>query len=273
MAVYAIGDVQGCHEPLQRLLEWLRFDPADDRLWFVGDLVNRGPESVAVLRLVRDLGARALTVLGNHDLSLLAIAAGVSRPGHKDTIDDVLAAPDADELLDWLRHQPLLHHDAALGYTLVHAGLAPAWDLDTAQACARELEQVLRGPGYREFLARMFGDQPDRWSDELSGIKRLRCITNHLTRMRYCRFDGSLDLGIKSPPGQQSPGLVPWFELPWRRNRDLDIVFGHWAALGHYRAPGIHALDSGCVWGGRLTALRLDDGSEAVDSVACGGSA
>jgi bis(5'-nucleosyl)-tetraphosphatase (symmetrical) len=269
MAVYAIGDVQGCLEPLQRLLDELNFDPAADTLWFAGDLVNRGPESVAVLRLVYGLGEHALTVLGNHDLSLLAIAAGVGRRGRHDTVDDVLSAPDAKELLDWLHHRPLLHHDAGLGFTLVHAGLAPAWDLATAQACARELEAALRGSEYHDFLADMFGNQPERWTDDLAGIDRLRCITNHFTRMRYCRFDGSLDLRAKNPPGQQPQGLVPWFELPWRRNRDLDIVFGHWAALGHYRAPGIHALDSGCVWGGRLTALRLDDGGETVVSVAC----
>lgn len=270
MASYAIGDVQGCFEPLQRLLDRLNFDPAADTLWFAGDLVNRGPESLAVLRQVRGLGDRAITVLGNHDLALLVIAAGFGRPGKRDTLDQVLAAPDAGELLDWLRHRPVLHHDADLGFTLVHAGLAPAWDLATAQACARELETALRGPAHRELLAGMFGDRPERWSDDLVGLDRLRCIVNHCTRMRFCRLDGSLDLQAKSPPGRQPEGLLPWFELPWRRNRDLDIVFGHWAALGHYRAPGIHALDSGCVWGGRLTALRLDEGGDTVVSVPCG---
>ncbi len=272
MATYAIGDVQGCFEPLQRLLDKLNFDPAADTLWFAGDLVNRGPESLAVLRQVRELGDRAITVLGNHDLALLVIAAGFSRPGRRDTMIDVLNAPDAEQLLDWLRHRPLLHHDAELGFTLVHAGLAPAWDLATAQACARELEAALRGPAHRTLLAEMFGNRPERWSDDLTGLDRLRCIINYCTRMRFCRLDGSLDLQAKSPPGRQPEGLLPWFELPWRRNRDLDIVFGHWAALGHYRAPGIYALDSGCVWGGRLTALRLDDGGETVVSVSCGDS-
>lgn len=269
MSVYAIGDVQGCYEPLVRLLDRLRFDPAADTLWFAGDLVNRGPQSLAVLRLVRGLGERAVTVLGNHDLNLLALAAGVDRSRKRDTLDAVLDAPERDELLDWLRRRPLLHHDAGLGFTLVHAGLAPAWDLARASACAGELEAVLRSDAYADYLPQMYGDRPERWSDALTGVERLRCITNHFTRMRFCRADGTLDLDASGPPGSQPAGFMPWFEVPGRRNAGLDIVFGHWAALGYYRAPGVHALDSGCVWGGRLTALRLDDGGETVISVPC----
>lgn len=258
MAVYAIGDIQGCLEPFQRLLEQLQFDPTHDQLWLTGDLVNRGPDSVGVLRLVRSLGAAAITVLGNHDLSLLAVAGKHIEAGRKDTYHSVLEAPDAAELLDWLRHQPLVHHDAALGMTLVHAGLAPQWDLATALQCSAELQHVLSGAQYQEFLAVMFGKEPRRWKNSLTGAERWRAIVNVCTRMRYCQSDGTLDFKDKGPLGSQAKGLIPWFELPERRNRDLTIIFGHWAALGYYRAPGIIALDTGCVWGQSLTALRLD---------------
>jgi bis(5'-nucleosyl)-tetraphosphatase (symmetrical) len=268
VAVYAVGDVQGCYEPLQRLLAQLRFDPSRDLLWFAGDLVNRGPHSLKVLRLVRSLGERAVTVLGNHDLTLLAVAAGYRQARRKDTFHGILNAADREPLLDWLRHRPLLHHDPALGFTLVHAGLAPQWDLAQAQACAAELEAVLRGPGYRDFLAQMFGSEPRRWAVSLTGIRRLRFIVNCLTRMRFCHPDGTLDFAQNGAPGSQPSALLPWFELPGRRNADLKVVFGHWAALGYYRVPGIYALDSGCVWGNRLTALRLDD-PETVHWVPC----
>jgi bis(5'-nucleosyl)-tetraphosphatase (symmetrical) len=268
MAVYAIGDVQGCYDALLHLLETLRFDPARDRLWFCGDLVNRGPLSLGVLRLVHSLGDRALSVLGNHDLTLLAVAAGCRQPRHKDTFHAILAAPDREPLLEWLRCCPMLHHDDSLGFTLVHAGLPPPWDLSQAQHCAAELETVLRGPGYRDFLARMFGSEPRRWRSDLAGVDRLRFTVNSLTRMRYCHADGSLDFSHKGAPGSQPAGLSPWFELPERRNADLRLVFGHWAALGYYRAPGIYALDSGCVWGGRLTAVCLNE-PERVYSVPC----
>ncbi len=270
MATYAIGDLHGCCDPLQRLLEQIRFDPTVDRLWFVGDIVNRGGQSLDTLRLVMQLGSTAITVQGNHDLSLLAIAGGHAKARAKDTVQPILDAPDAAELLDWLRRLPLLHHDADLGFTLVHAGLAPQWDLAQAQACARELETVLRGPDYQDFLAVMYGSQPDCWDDPLSGVDRLRCSANYFTRMRFCRIDdGGLDFASKETPQQAPENLLPWFEIPWRRNADLNIVFGHWAALGHYRAPGVYALDSGCAWGNRLTALRLDDGGETVVSVSC----
>lgn len=259
MAVYAIGDIQGCYEPFQRLLAVLRFDPATDRLWLVGDLVNRGPQSVEVLRWVRDLGERAITVLGNHDLTLLAVAAGHVKPKGKDTFHSVLDAPDSGELLDWLRQRPLLHHDADLGFTMVHAGLPPSWDLALAQRCATEVETVLRGPKYSDFLKHMFGSEPRRWQAKLSGYERLRFIVNALTRMRFCTADGKLSFSEKGAPGSQAADLLPWFAVPQRRSADLNIIFGHWAALDYYRAPGIFALDSGCVWGNRLTAIRLDE--------------
>ena len=267
MATYAIGDIQGCYDPLQRLLDGLRFDPAADTLWLVGDLVNRGPHSVEVLRLLHSLSERIVAVLGNHDLTLLAVAAGQVKPKRKDTFHTILEAPDRHELLDWLRHRPMLHHDAELGFTMVHAGLPPPWDLALAQRCAAELEATLRGPGWIKFMGQMFGSEPRCWRKDLVGDDRLRFTVNALTRMRFCTADGVLSFSEKGPPGSQDTGLLPWFAVPRRRNADLKIIFGHWAALGYYRAPGIYALDSGCVWGHRLTAIRLDEPGAPVFSV------
>ncbi len=264
MATYAVGDLQGCYQPLRALLEHIRFDPARDRLWLTGDLVNRGPESLEVLRHVRALGEAAVTVLGNHDLHLLAAAVYPERYlRKKDTLGAVLEAPDRDELLDWLRRLPLMHRDPALGFTLVHAGIAPAWDLDEAAARARELEAVLAGPDPGAFFARMYGDHPERWDDDLRGWDRLRFITNAFTRMRYCTRDGAVTLKDKGPPGSQGEGLVPWFAVPGRRSRGEDVVFGHWSTL-HLAGPvdpghRVWPLDTGCLWGGTLTALRLED--------------
>lgn len=271
MAVYAIGDVQGCYDPLQRLLAKVDFDPKHDRLWLVGDLVNRGPQSLAVLRFIRSLGNAAVAVLGNHDLTLLAVAEGYSRLRPKDTFQDILRAPDRDELLNWLRQRPLIHYDPELNFLVVHAGLAPQWDLQQALACASEVEEVLRGPDYREFLAAMFGNEPRLWHDDLSGMERLRCITNYLTRLRFCTDEGALSFTHKGALGSQPAALKPWFEAPGRCNTDINIVFGHWAALGFYRhrQMGIYALDSGCVWGNALTALRLDDAPEQIYCVSC----
>ncbi|HWP94996.1 MAG TPA: symmetrical bis(5'-nucleosyl)-tetraphosphatase [Gammaproteobacteria bacterium] len=268
MAVYAIGDIQGCHDELRALLARLDFDPQRDRLWFTGDLVNRGPHSLAVLRFVKALGERAVTVLGNHDLHLLAVAAGARPLKARDTFGDVLAAPDREPLLEWLRHRPLLHHDESLGWTLVHAGLPPQWDLAQARACAAELEAVLRGPHWREFLHEMYGNEPDRWSDTLTGKARLRFIVNAFTRLRYCSADGRLDLATKLAPGSQPEGFMPWFEVPGRASAVLRIVFGHWSTLGPVTAPNLLPLDTGCVWGGALTARRLD-GDGATVAVAC----
>ena len=270
MAVYAIGDIQGCYDELMSLLELIRFDPAKDQLWFTGDLVNRGPASLQVLRVVRELGDSTVTVLGNHDLHLLAVAAG-SAPFHKsDTLDEILAAPDREELLTWLRQQPLMHHDAALNYTLVHAGLPPQWDLATAQSKAKEVEVVLRGDDYEEFFRHMYGNQPDVWRDDLVGWDRLRFITNSFTRLRYCDTLGRFDFKSKGEPGTQPEGYMPWFEVPGRRSKDLRIVFGHWSTLGLQRGKNIVSLDTGCLWGEQLTAMRLS-GDDAVFCVQCSG--
>jgi bis(5'-nucleosyl)-tetraphosphatase (symmetrical) len=264
MAVYAIGDLQGCLDPLQRLLDRIEFDPARDRLWFTGDLVNRGPQSLQALRFVRALGEHAVAVLGNHDLHLLATAFADSRPRkRRDTLEDILQAPDCDELLEWLRRRPLLHHEAELAFTLVHAGLPPQWDLHAASAAAAELEAVLGGDEYIDFLKAMYGNQPDLWSPELTGVDRLRFIVNAFTRMRYVRADGSLDLHNKGPVERAAPGLMPWFRFPGRRSAGLRIVFGHWSLLGGTSQDGAFSVDTGCVYGGMLTALRLDDLSSA----------
>ena len=270
MAVYAIGDVQGCYDELKALLELIRFDPAKDTLWFTGDLVNRGPASLQALRAVRDLGDSAVTVLGNHDLHLLAVAEG-SAPFHKsDTLDEILNAPDREELLAWLRQQPLMHHDAALNYTLVHAGLPPQWGLAEAQACASEVEAVLRGDDYRVFFQHMYGNQPDVWRDDLTGWDRLRFITNSFTRLRYCNADGRFNFRAKGEPGTQPKGDMPWFEVPGRKNQALRVVFGHWSTLGLHRGDNVISLDTGCLWGEQLTAARLG-GDGAIFCVECPG--
>ncbi len=259
MAVYAIGDLHGCLDELQRLLERLSFDPVHDRLWFTGDLVNRGPHSLECLRFVRGLGEKAVTVLGNHDLHLLARTVGAANNRHgRDTLDAVLAAPDRGELLEWLRRRPLLHHDPALGYTLIHAGLPPQWDLASARTCAAEVEQALQGPQFTELMLHLYGNRPNRWSRDLTGWDRLRFSINCFTRLRYCSDDGRLALGEKGPPGTQPAPFRPWFSVPERASAELRIIFGHWSTLGPRSEPGIFPLDTGCVWGGRLSALRLD---------------
>ena len=264
MATYAIGDVQGCYQELLHLLEVIAFDQGRDRLWFTGDLVNRGPQSLEVLRFVKGLEEMAVVVLGNHDLHLLAVAFNNSRRLHKlDNLDEVLAAPDREELLHWLRHCPCLHHDPETGFTLVHAGLPPQWDPLKARQCASEVEGVLRAGDYEDFFNHMYGDTPSIWSDELKGWDRLRFITNSLTRMRYCTADGHVTFTEKGPPSSQQGEFMPWFEVPERRSRDLKIVFGHWATLNLSKAAmeerQVFHLDTGCCWGGRLTALRLAD--------------
>jgi bis(5'-nucleosyl)-tetraphosphatase (symmetrical) len=259
MATYAIGDIQGCLNELQYLLEHIRFDPADDRLWFVGDLVNRGPDSRGVLRLIKDLGDRAIVVLGNHDLHLLAVAEGHLKYAREDNLQDVIAADDHTELLYWLRHLPLMHHDEQLGLSMIHAGLPVQWDLATARACAREVETVLQGPDYVHFLEHMYGNLPDIWDEDLKGIERLRFITNCFSRLRYCDEHGRLALDVKGPPGSQPVGYRPWFEFEDRRSRDDTIIFGHWSSLGFVDSNNVYGLDTGCLWGDSLTALRLED--------------
>jgi bis(5'-nucleosyl)-tetraphosphatase (symmetrical) len=269
VAVYAIGDIQGCFDELEALLALIGFEPKHDQLWFAGDLVNRGPQSLQTLRFVH--GLSAVTVLGNHDLHLLASADIPKLRKRKDTLQPILDAPDGRMLLDWLRHQPLLHHDKNLGYTLIHAGLPPQWDLDTAAACAAEVEQVLRSDRYIEFFNHMYGNKPSQWESGLEGWDRLRFITNCFSRLRFCDSNGRLALDEKGPPGSQPKHLRPWFDWPQRKSRNMNILFGHWSTLGAYDQPGIHALDSGCLWGGSLTALRIDENKPARIEYNCKG--
>ena len=269
MSVYAIGDIQGCYQALRALLVEIRFDPARDRLWFTGDLVNRGPQSLEVLRFVRDLGERSVCVLGNHDLHLLAVASGAAKLNKHDTLDEILSAPDRDDLLYWLRTRPLLHHDAELDYTLIHAGLLPPWDLAEARRLAREIEAALQNDGHGDFFKHMYGDLPDHWNETLRGYDRLRVIVNAFTRLRYCDLEGSMDLRFKGSPGTQPADLVPWFQVPTRRSRNLRIIFGHWSTLGRWREDGVVCLDSGCLWGHILTAAQLDIQPIHFSSVDC----
>jgi bis(5'-nucleosyl)-tetraphosphatase (symmetrical) len=272
-ATYAIGDIQGCCDEFEALLERIDFDPDRDRLWLTGDLVNRGPRSLDVLRLVKSLGSAAITVLGNHDLHLLAAAL---TPGEQlkpqDTLGPIFEAADRDELLTWLRSLPMLHHDATLGYTMIHAGLPPQWDLATARSCAAELEQALRDDARcLELFTHMYGDKPKRWSADLRGVDRLRFITNCLTRLRFCRTDGTLELKLKGRVDSAPEGVLPWFRVPQRRSRDLRIVCGHWSALGYHDGDGVLSIDTGCVWGEKLCAVRLDR-REAPVFVPCSSS-
>lgn len=268
MATYAIGDIQGCFDALRRLLDRIAFDPAVDRLWLAGDLVNRGPDSAETLRYVRGLGAAATTVLGNHDLHLLAVADG-GKPGRRDTLDDILKAPDRDELLHWLRQQPLMHTSADGRWHLLHAGLPPQWTISDAQACAREAEAALRGDEHSELLRRMYGDQPDHWDPHHRGVARLRFIINCFTRLRYCSAEGRIDPGPKGRPGTQDARLLPWFAVPGRRSANASILFGHWSTLGrvHWPEHKVWGLDTGCIWGGRLSALKLE--TRELESVDC----
>lgn len=270
MATYAIGDIQGCYSELQQLLELIHFDSRNDILWSVGDLVNRGPQSLEVLRFFKQLGERAIVVLGNHDLQLLTVAHGHTeylRPG--DTLTPILRATDCQELVTWLRHCPLLHHDADLGFTLIHAGLPPQWDLSHARQYAAEVETALRGSHYGEFLDNLYGSDPKKWSNDLEGFERLRFITNCFTRLRYCNAKGKLALKKKDYPQTRDDDYQPWFSLPNRASRDLRIIFGHWSTLGYYVGNNVYALDNGCVWGGKLVALRLED--RQVFSIPCKG--
>lgn len=263
MRTYAIGDLQGCAHEAQLLLDRIEDDAAGEaRILFVGDLINRGPDSLSALRRVKALsessGGRVEALLGNHDLHLIAVAVGAQEVSRSDTLDAILAAPDRDELIDWLRRRPLaLLVDAHL---LVHAGVAPEWDAARTVELAGEVEAVLRGDGWIEFLRQMYGNEPNRWDESLRGADRLRCIVNALTRMRLCEPDGSMDFKHKeSESGPEGSGLLPWFDLPQRRTRDVTVVFGHWSALGLVLRPNLVGLDSGCVWGGKLTAVCLDD--------------
>ena len=268
MAVYAIGDIQGCCDELEALIAQLNYDPISDELWLVGDLVNRGPDSLATLRLVKSLGSGAITILGNHDLHLLALSAarktGAATPVVDTWLQPVLDAPDTAALLDWLRQKPLAHYSAELNTLMVHAGVPAEWSLGETLDHAAEVQGELTGENGDAFLAAMYGSKPTRWSAELSGIDRLRFITNALTRIRYSTRDGTLDFAEKLAPGTQPEHLLPWFELPDRSCADTRIVFGHWSTLGFLARDNVVALDTGCVWGGRLTAFRLDEPADPV---------
>jgi len=258
MATYAIGDIQGCFDSFRRLLDVSRFDPGSDRLWLVGDLVNRGPQSLETLRFVRDLGEAAITVLGNHDLYLLMVAWGAARKrGQDDTIQPILEAPDSSELLDWLRHLPLCHVEE--NYCLVHAGLLPGWSIDQARALSREVEMALQGPRHVEFIQNMWGSQPAAWSEDLQGWARLRVIVNAMTRMRFCSVEGVMEFASKGKVANAPDGYLPWFEVPGRKSACAVLITGHWSALGLRLLPNLLALDSGCLWGNHLTAVRLED--------------
>ncbi|MGA7178928.1 MAG: symmetrical bis(5'-nucleosyl)-tetraphosphatase [Thiobacillaceae bacterium] len=257
MTTYVIGDVQGCYTPLRQLLDKVEFDPGPDRLWLVGDLVNRGPESLQVLRYVHDLEDVAVTVLGNHDLHLLGVWAGHRRTHESDTLYDILDAPDCDVLMHWLRFRPVAHYEH--GVLMTHAGTWPGWTLEQTLGRARELEQALRGDDYPALFERLYGSVPDIWNDDLTGADRLRVITNVFTRMRFCTAEGAMEFHHKGRIGTPPPHLMPWFDVPGRKTAGIPIVFGHWSALGLLLRADILALDTGCLWGGQLTALRLED--------------
>ncbi|MDX9874162.1 MAG: symmetrical bis(5'-nucleosyl)-tetraphosphatase [Spongiibacteraceae bacterium] len=270
MARYAVGDLQGCLDPLLRLLERVAFDPTCDQLWSVGDLVNRGPQSLAALRYFYELGDAARVVLGNHDLHLLAVAEGIQPVKQGDTIDDILSAPDRDALLSWLRQQPLFYQDPRGDFAMAHAGIAPDWNFEQAQCLSDELQEVLRGPLCRHYLETMYGDEPDHWHESLQGPERWRVITNYFTRMRFCHADGALDLRVKTAPADAPAHLRPWFELLPSSVHAPRLLFGHWAALqGRSTNPRCIGLDTGCVWGNQLTLFNLETGERLTESCAC----
>lgn len=270
MTTWAIGDLQGCHDATCRLLDAIGFDPARDRLWFCGDLVNRGGQSLQTLRLVKSLDASCRVVLGNHDLSLLAIAQRREEEQARVNPDlrEVLFAHDRDELLEWLRMRPLIQVDRELGWAMVHAALAPRWTIAHAERHAAEVHQRLHGANPRPLLSGMYGNKPDTFHPRLQGMDRLRAIINVFTRMRYCTPRGTIAFGDKGAPGTQKPWAYPWFMVPGQAARELKVVFGHWSTLGLYMGLGIHGIDTGCVWGGKLTALALDEETPRLVQVA-----
>ncbi len=266
--VYLIGDVQGCCGALQRLLDVLAFSPSRDHVVVLGDLVNRGPDSLGTLRLLRGLGDAATCLLGNHDLHFLAVAHGIRKAHRSDTLNGLLNASDRNAWIDWVRQRCLARH--AHGWLMVHAGVPPQWSLATTLQLAAEVEQQLRGPDLHDFLTVMYGNQPDRWSDELQGADRWRFAINALTRTRFVAADGTLDFSAKEGAGQAPPGLLPWFEHPQRQTQGVPMAFGHWSTLGLIQRPDLLALDTGCIWGGKLSAARIGpDGSSEIIQINC----
>lgn len=273
MAIYAIGDVQGCYDSLQRLLEKLDFSPENDQLWFAGDLVNRGKKSLKTIRFIKSLGDSATVVLGNHDITLLAMYYGVLRPNN--LLKKILKAPESEDLINWLRTQKIMHIDESLGFCMVHAGISPVWTLPEAKQYAQEIEASLRGDNIKEWLSNIYGNKPRRWSNDLKSYARDRYILNSFTRMRYVdRKDAAFNFSLNKPPVYKSKlkkrnKKVPWFHWKKRKNIPLRIVFGHWSSLGYYHDDHVIALDTGCVWSGQLTAVRLDDKVIAAFSQPC----
>ncbi len=265
--IYLLGDLQGCCDPLSRLLDEVAFTPSRDHLYVLGDLVNRGPDSLGVLRRLRGLGASATCLLGNHDLHLLAVAHGVRKPHRQDTIAPILEAPDREEWLHWLRHRRMAVH--AHGWLMVHAGVLPQWDVAQTMALAAEVEAVLQGPDLARFLPLMYGNEPARWDDSLQGPDRLRCIVNSLTRLRFCAADGTMEFESKDGQGPAPDGFMPWFDVPGRRTAHASVAFGHWSTLGLINRDDLLSLDTGCVWGGQLTAARLTDSGREVIQIQC----
>lgn len=255
MSIYAIGDIQGCFNELLKLLDIITFNEHSDQLWFAGDLVNRGPNSLETLRFVKALGDSAVTVLGNHDMHLLAESCNQKISTKNSLLNTILEAPDCDELIDWLRHRPLFHYNDT--FCLLHAGIPPQWDFDTTKKMALLVEQTLKSSNYQIFLKQMYGNKPNLWSTHLKDMGKLRFIINCFTRMRYCDIEGRLDFTYNGPLGSQPKELFPWFAVPNRRNSDMRIIFGHWSALGYYEGENCYGIDTGCLWGGQLTAIKL----------------
>lgn len=268
MTTYAIGDIQGCYDPFQRLLDKLNFDPAEDKLWLAGDLINRGPKSLETLRFIISLGDSAQSILGNHECHFLAIAKGHKAPHRIDTFSNLLAADDSEQLIDWVQSQPFFYHDDELGYSMLHAGVPPQWSLSDTKKYALELESVFQSPAIDSFLAAMYGNSPNRWDENLTGHDRLRFIINCFTRLRYCDKDGQLNFKEKGALGTQPSNLVPWFNAPNRQTINDKLLFGHWSTLGLHQSNKATCLDSGCLWGDSLSAIALD-GSEQITSVDC----
>jgi len=269
MSTYVIGDVQGCFDELQELVKYISFNPKKDQLWFVGDLVNRGPKSLETLRWVKSLGNSAVTVLGNHDLHLLAIHAGVKKIKPSSSMYSALQADDIHELVEWLRYQPLMLYNKQLKFAMVHAGLAPQWTLKDALRYSKEVETILQSKKYKDFLHNMYGDQPNQWDTSLNGWDRLRAISNFMTRVRYCSNKGVMNFSEKGPPKSQIADMEPWYKIRSRKSQDTTVVFGHWSTLGYLHNHNIISTDTGCLWGGLLTAIKIEAESLTLYQIDC----